>query len=165
MCLLKWTTYKFLKIASTLYFSCAKERVKNILSFQMSPLGNNAESRAACCPRAVGWGAQNLSVYHDDFIVDRQRHAYCYVKARLSDHCCRGKAIITTYTEYVFVALVIEHATHMRCIILSSVVCLALPYFFFTLSHKRHDFRKKSYWIQNVCFDFLYKFCVKHFSF
>ena len=28
----------------------------------------------------------------------------------------------------------------MRCIILSSVACLALPYFFFRISHKRHDF-------------------------
>ena len=25
--------------------------------------------------------------------------------------------------------------------------------------------RKKSYWTQNGCFDFLYDFCVKHFSF
>jgi len=33
-----------------------------------------------------------------------------------------------------------------------------------TLSHKRHDFRKKSYWTQNVCFDFLHNFCLKHFS-
>ena len=26
-------------------------------------------------------------------------------------------------------------------------------------------FGKKSYWALNVCFDFLYKFCLKHFSF
>jgi hypothetical protein len=27
------------------------------------------------------------------------------------------------------------------------------------------QFRKKRFWTQNVCFDFLYNFCLKHFSF
>jgi hypothetical protein len=38
--------------------------------------------------------------------------------------------------------------------------------YFSTLPHERHDFRKnKNHWIQIVCFDFLYKFCLKHLSF
>jgi hypothetical protein len=47
-----------------------------------------------------------------------------------------------TYSEYVSVAFVIQHAMRMRRTILSSAACLVLPYFP-TLSHKRQDFRQK----------------------
>jgi len=40
----------------------------------------------------------------------------------------------------VSVVLVTQHAKRMRRMILTSVACLVLSYFF-TLSHKRHDFR------------------------
>jgi hypothetical protein len=36
---------------------------------------------------------------------------------------------------------------------------------FSTSCHKRHDFRKKATEHKNVCFDFLYTFCLQHFSF
>jgi len=48
---------------------------------------------------------------------------------RSRNPCCCGKATSFTYSEYVSVVLVIQQATRMRRIILSSVVCPAAPYF------------------------------------
>ena len=68
------------------------------------------------------------------------------------------------YTTWVcvFVALGIQHAMCMRHIFICGIPALQ---YFFTFSHKRHDFIKKLYWTQNMWFDFLYNVCLKHFSF
>ena len=51
--------------------------------------------------------------------------------ARSRNQCCSGKVISITYSEFVSVALVIQLANAMYCIILvlSSVASLALPFF------------------------------------
>jgi len=56
------------------------------------------------------------------------------------NNSCRGKATIITHSECVSVALVMLHAMYIRRITMTSVACLALPYFP-TLPKKREDFR------------------------
>jgi hypothetical protein len=51
--------------------------------------------------------------------------------------CRSGKAINITYSECVFVAVVIPHNAHAPYLRPSPL------HYFSTLSHKRHDFRKK----------------------
>jgi hypothetical protein len=58
------------------------------------------------------------------------------------------------------VALVIQYAD---CTSSAPVACQAQPYFS-TLPHKPHDFQKEII-EHTMCFDFLYNFCLKHFSF
>jgi len=51
-------------------------------------------------------------------------------ETRSCNHCCSGKAINITYSEYVSIGLVIQHAKHMRRIVLSSLACPVLQYIF-----------------------------------
>jgi hypothetical protein len=51
----------------------------------------------------------------------------CNIEARSRNHCCRGKAINVTYSECVSGALFAQHAKGTLCVMLSYVVCPALP--------------------------------------
>jgi len=51
------------------------------------------------------------------------------IESRSGNHYCHGKAINIPHSERVFVALIIQRAVPMRRIVLSSVDCLAVPYF------------------------------------
>jgi hypothetical protein len=85
------------------------------------------------------------------------------VEALSRNHRCRGKAISITYSECVYVALVIQHAKRMRRIILTSVACLAVTYFSTYLIHST-IFGKTLLNIKCV-FWFSVQLCMKHFSF
>jgi len=73
-------------------------------------------------------------------------HINITFEVRSQKHCCRGKAIsITrTYCEFVFVALVIQHAMQMYHIVICRA-CLALRHFS-TLCHKQHIIGGGDYW-------------------
>jgi hypothetical protein len=64
----------------------------------------------------------------------------------------------------VFLALGIHHAKRVRCIVLSSLACLAVHYFSHYLL-KSIIFERKKFLSIKCVFRFLYKFCLKHFPF
>ena len=83
----------------------------------------------------------------------------CNVESLSRNHCSRGKAISVTYSECVSVALFIQHSKRMRRIILSSVAYLAYCIF-------PHYLINGTIFVKEcVCFNFVYNFCLKRFSF
>ena len=67
----------------------------------------------------------------------------------------------------VCVAIVTQHARRMHSITVSSVSCLALPYFT-TQIHKRNEFQnkeRKKFWTQIMCFDILSNFVCNIFHY
>jgi hypothetical protein len=84
--------------------------------------------------------------------VTQQNRQYTYII--MSRRAGRGKAIsIQKYYEHVSVFFPqlsgMQIPTFLRSSTLSSMACLAVPYFS-TLSHKRHDCRKKILTIKRV---------------
>jgi hypothetical protein len=65
-----------------------------------------------------------------------------------------------THSECVFVALVTQHATRMRHIVICGMTCSTIIFPHFLING--NIFKKKG--TENkMCFDFLYNFGLKHF--
>ena len=89
------------------------------------------------CPKHVEFYSKNkfeklvhivsffIRNYHDARSPEYQINIHAYS----CNHFCSGKTIIITYSDCVFLVLLIQHGKLMRQIILSSVVCRAVPYF------------------------------------
>ena len=124
------------------------------------------------------------------FILSQTRqevYAWCNIQACTHNCCCCGKVVKNlnsvalvrmrtipvsiTYSQCVFISLVIQHVKCICCIILLSVVCLVVQdglsssAILFYIISKRHNFWKKIYWTCKGCFDFLYRCLLKHFLF
>ena len=84
------------------------------------------------------------------YVLQTRQEIFVYLntEVRSLNHYFRRKAISITYSECVFVGLVIQHEKCMRHIVTCGLP--ALPYFF-TLSIKETIFRKK---LLNVKFVF-----------
>jgi len=86
------------------------------------------------------------------------------IEKRSRSHCCHGKELNIKHNDSVYVfspyLTDMQIASFLHRIILSSVYSLVLPYIFFKLSPKRHDFsggKKVKKFI-----DFLHKFSKKN---
>ena len=69
------------------------------------------------------------------------------IQARSREHCCHGKAICIIYSDSVPATLAFQHGSPICPASYFVVICgLPLPpQLFSTLSHKRHEFRKRRY--------------------
>jgi hypothetical protein len=71
-------------------------------------------------------------IYHfDEFHLEQERQCTCKpdIQARSLNRCFRGKSINITYSECVFVAIIIHHAMRMHRVLLLSVACPAFLYY------------------------------------
>jgi hypothetical protein len=85
------------------------------------------------------------------------------IVARSLNNCGREKAVNIRFYECMCVALVTEHAERMCRVTLSSVACLAVPYFFI-FSHKRYDFRGRGVKLLDIKCVFHLDNCVRNIS-
>jgi hypothetical protein len=92
---------------------------------------------------------------------------YVQNEVRSRNQCYRGEAISITHSECVSVALIIQHAKRMHRITRILVIRFVFgSTIFLHIISKTAEFNRKNViGYQIVCFDFIYNFFLKHFSF
>jgi len=85
------------------------------------------------------------------------------IEARSRNHCCCEKAISITYSECVSVAFVIQPAMRMRAVLYCHLRLSGSAVLFPHYVINGKVFRKKVI-EHKMCLNFLYNFCLKHFS-
>ena len=96
---------------------------------------------------------------------DRQVLQY-NTKAFLHNHCCNGKPVCIKQCECVYSCLsYLACKSHLFCNVLYFHLWQVWLYYIFLHYFNQQNFQKKIYCTYNVFFNFLYKFCLKHFSF
>jgi len=73
--------------------------------------------------------------------------------------------MIVTHSECVFVALGVQHATRIRHVAICALPRSTIFSPHYLTNGTIFEGGGIIYWTQNVCFDFMYNFCLKHFRF
>ena len=80
------------------------------------------------------------------------------------NHFCSGEAMSVTYSESAFVTSGTQHALPMLHIVICGLPSSTTIFPHYLINGTIFEKKKESYLTQNVCFDFLYNFCLKLFS-
>jgi hypothetical protein len=100
------------------------------------------------------------------YVDIRKQGRQCMYNITLRLVCAAIVAVIRNeyYATWVcvFVTLGVQHAVRMHDLSSGGLSCFAVSFHIFSYTAQ---LVKKKYWTQNVCFDFLYNFRIKHFSF
>jgi hypothetical protein len=91
---------------------------------------------------------------------DRQGMDKCKIEAQSQNHYWSGKQICMKHFERVCVCSLRYRACNVHMPYCNS--SLSSTTTFFCIISQAAQFFEKSYWTQNVCFYFLYNFCLKH---
>jgi len=119
---------------------------KQLLSHAPEIEPTRSEARVVCASlgnkRCQKYPPNTLFVEIDVTCFRLLQHIKRKIQTLSYNRCCCGKAVSSTCSGCVSLALFGQHAKRMTPIMSSSVACPALTYFS-TLSHRRHDLKKK----------------------
>ena len=109
------------------------------------------------------WAVRAYATLNRQNITKHAMYILCNIYMHSCNHCCSGKATSGIYCDCLRVALDIQHAVHKQVIAIYELPSSTIS---FHLSHKRKHLIKTNIYIYTyIHIDFLYKPCLKNFSF